>query len=150
MIIEYIPDFLSSVECNTYRNMIDNEIQNEKVWLKSDPCLLDLFTTRLLNTRYKTVGKQVTLGKYTNGQYLGRHADHPYQGDSTSVLLIYLNTVLSGGETVFYENMMDQVPLTYVKPREGMAIIFDILQPHEASPVHDYKYIMGCELRIEF
>ena len=183
MDVVHIPGLLTSIECAFYRDMIDMEIQNEKVWLRPDVDTLNnpitSFLANILAKRgilYNIVGNVVTVGRYTKGESLQKHADHPYQGDSTHVLLIYLNTLdnnntngvtcgdcgdcgdcsdcgdcgdcsCCGGETLFYKHMTDINVETSVSPLEGKAIIFGIYKPHEASTVlHGHKYILGCEL----
>ena len=152
MVITWSLQFLNEHECKQYRDLIDREINTiEKVWLQTDQGIIDFLSSTLKNASlpFTIVGNQVTLGRYAPGEYLGRHADNPYQGDSTHVLLIYLNTVCcaAGGATKFYKHMTDTEPDIIVNPIEGNAVIFGIYRPHEASPITSgYKYIMGCEL----
>ena len=98
----------------------------------------------------QVIGDKATFGKYDAGDplhFLGRHADHPYQG-GTSSLLVYLGAPASGGHTVFYEGPVGGDPEEVVVPAEGLAVIFDVYKPHEARAVEDgVKYIMGCELK---
>ena len=148
-----LPDFLSKKECDVYRKMIDREIQHEKLWLRKDSgsVVVTNFLQDALdrsNKLYKVVGTEVTFGKYAVGERLCRHSDNPYQGDSTHVLLVYLNsTVGHGGNTVFYDSILSDTPDISIVPEEGKGIIFGIWDVHEALPVsHGYKYIIGCEL----
>jgi Rps23 Pro-64 3,4-dihydroxylase Tpa1-like proline 4-hydroxylase len=137
---------MNSTDCMKYRNIIDTLKDTEKVWLETNPTHVAYLQQRLsFFGDYQVVGDKVVLGVYHVGEYLGVHADEPLQGGSAS-LLIYLNDVEDGGETVFYKNDREEYR---IKPKEGQAIIFDIHRRHAALPVHKgKKYIFGCEVHL--
>lgn len=100
------------------------------------------------------VGNKATVGCYRAGEPgLGLHADHSYQGGTHS-LLAYVDSPDEGGETVFsgrrHPGLWVGAP-TVVAPTPGSAIVFDVLDEHEARPVLcGVKRIVGCEIRISF
>ncbi|KAI9225674.1 MAG: hypothetical protein DHS80DRAFT_19936 [Piptocephalis tieghemiana] len=68
----------------------------------------------------------VRVYKYEEGQRFGRHYDESVRVPETGMasgwtLLVYLNDVASGGETIFYGPARDQV--TGVAPHQGMALL---------------------------
>ncbi len=136
-----IDGFFSQEECRESIEIIDKERHTYHVALHKDRHgLLAAIGARLgeLGMPFFPVGDRITLGYYAKGEFLERHADHCHQGGTHSIL-IYLNEVRAGGNTVFDDAI--------VIPEEGKAIIFGIYDMHEADKVLDgEKYVISCEV----
>ena len=105
-----------------------------------------------------SLGESIQIQKYLPGQYYKQHADYyswftpehkiytEWMGQRTWTFMVYLNDVMTGGETVF-ENLDLKI-----KPKEGMAIFWNNLLPlgipngkttHEAlAPISNNKYVI--------
>ena len=136
---------LTTEECFDVRRIIDSMKKDEKVWLQNVPEITKLIKQRLLEKGINETisGDKVTLGCYSRGDTLHRHADNPLQGGSKS-LLIYLNYT-RGGETVFYNK--DGTVNIKESPYTGKHVIFGIDEEHEMLElISEKKYIIACEL----
>jgi len=94
--------------------------------------------------------------KYPVGGIFAPHVDERMvlgDGDLTTLFtfMIYLNDNLKGGETTFFDRRTKgQKRLNtnrVIRPKEGMALVFDHLLFHEGSVVtKGYKYVLRSDL----
>lgn len=86
--------------------------------------------------------------RYGAGEFFQRHYDdwRVLEGGNVTLLtmLIYLNEVKSGGETLFYANEEIETPRFSIKPQEGSMALFSHQQAHAANNVADgeVKYVL--------
>ncbi len=163
MDIQTFDDFLSTDECLAFQTMIRNKKAvnftdsgkfTNKKWV--DDSLTNQFYLRLLEidprSRYLRANNLVMAGIYSPQDSFGLHTDTGLyynvgrKEKSRWTLLIYLNTVANGGETVFYSTDKWEV-VQRVKPEAGKALLFDIDLWHCAEPILDgEKLWIGCEI----
>ncbi len=160
-----LDNFLTLDECNSFIYQIDNskvktnftdsgKFDNKK-WV--DKQLAEQFYGKLkkysINQGDRIVrpNNLIMSGKYNVGDLFSLHTDTGLFYDldakekSLWTLLIYLNDNFKGGETVFYDNhwKVDKI----IKPKTGMAILFDIDLWHCGNQVVEgKKYWIGCEI----
>ena len=160
-----LDDFLTLDECNSFIYQIDNskvktnftdsgKFDNKK-WV--DKQLAEQFYGKLKRysinqgERILRPNNLIMSGKYNVGDLFSLHTDTGLFYDldakekSLWTLLIYLNDNFKGGETVFYDNYwkVDKI----IKPKTGMAILFDIDLWHCGNQVVEgNKYWIGCEI----
>jgi len=163
MDIQTFPGFLTAEQCADWRerirtieaaNFTDTGKFTNKKWEDLD--LATAFHTRLVeldpSTRYKRANNLIMAGLYKPGDSFGLHTDtglyyNRVAGEESRwTLLIYLNTVQEGGETVFYSTEGWKEVLR-IKPEEGKALLFDIDLWHCGEPiVEGEKLWIGCEI----
>lgn len=125
-------------------------------------------TTLLLKIRH-LLGVQleriedVTVSRYASGQRYDGHYDSPAEGEPgadrflasggghrIATVLVYLNSVASGGQTAFPRAGLE------VPPRRGAALVFfpatlagqrDDMAWHQALPAHDTKWVAQVWVR---
>lgn len=99
----------------------------------------------------KKCSKYVYIGKYMKGCEFGLHTDTGIICDnlrSRMTLLIYLCDNFAGGDTVFYDDNFNET--VRVKPKKGMALLFNIDLWHKAEIVKDgVKVWIGTEILCE-
>lgn len=160
-----LDNFLTLDECNSFIYQIDNskvktnftdsgKFDNKK-WV--DKQLAEQFYGKLKKysinqgERILRPNNLIMSGKYNVGDLFSLHTDTGLFYDldakekSLWTLLIYLNDNFKGGETVFYDNYwkVDKI----IKPKTGMAILFDIDLWHCGNQVVEgNKYWIGCEI----
>jgi predicted 2-oxoglutarate/Fe(II)-dependent dioxygenase YbiX len=114
--------------------------------------ITDMINTKLTSTleeHYKVKISQYTSGsvtRYTEGQYIGMHADWAPEDVYVQTLdkkrvdissVTYLNEDFTGGELIFCEVSKDLLinKLMTLVPRRGMVIFFDALKSHYTNPI---------------
>lgn len=163
MDIQTFPNFLTEEECGAFQTMIRNKsatnftdsgIFTNKKWVEEP--LANKFYNRLVELdpqeRYLRANNLIMAGLYVPGNSFGLHTDTGLFYDRVSntrskwTLLIYLNTVEEGGETIFYSTDKWEEVLR-VKPEAGKALLFDIDLWHCAKPIPTgEKLWIGCEI----
>lgn len=160
-----LDSFLTLNECNSFiYNINNNKVKtnftdsgkfDNKKWV--DKQLAEQFYGKLKRysinqgERILRPNNLIMSGKYNVGDLFSLHTDTGLFYDldakekSLWTLLIYLNDNFKGGETVFYDNYwkVDKI----IKPKTGMAILFDIDLWHCGNQVVEgNKYWIGCEI----
>jgi hypothetical protein len=162
-----IENAYSPAECNQLIQLIERSAPalatNNPVYRDQDRVILDdraraadLFR-RLESRLPRQMGSLRLVGlndrlrfyRYRVGQRFQPHMDHWYQPNDHQItlhtVLIYLNDTFTGGETAFYEQL-EQV----VKPRTGMAAIFQHKVRHEGKPIlSGTKYALRSDVIYE-
>lgn len=99
--------------------------------------------------RWQAVGlnERFRFYRYDPGQKFAMHADgyfeRPNGERSQLTFMVYLNEEFEGGETVFH----DCRPALRVKPRTGMALVFNHRRLHEGAPViSGRKYVLRTDV----
>ena len=75
-----------------------------------------------------------------------RHKDKPNNQPGTRsfyTLLIYLNEDFEDGKTIYYLDNNTKI----IKPKTGMAVLFDISIPHSVEKVMGEKWIIGAKIQ---
>ena len=154
---------MTADECLEFQTLVRNKIAvnftdsgkfTNKKW--ADSTLAYKFYERLLELdpqpRYLKPGDLIKSGLYLSTDNFGLHTDTGQHYDRVTktksrwTLIIYLNTVDSGGETIFYSPDTWKEVLR-VKPEAGKALLFDIDLWHRAAPITaGEKLWIGCEI----
>lgn len=100
-------------------------------------------------SRWQIVGfnERFRFYRYDRGQKFAMHTDGYFERDngerSHLTFMVYLNEEFDGGETVFH----DIRPRLRVKPRTGMALVFNHRRLHEGAPViSGRKYVLRTDV----
>lgn len=153
MSIVAIPDFLSPEECEQFiqqyhihaSKVVRTSTRYRYGWL--DNSLASEFWQRLQYHQVAPATGQgcnpfFRLNYYRPGDHFPRHIDAcHYVNDcpTTHTLMVYLNTVSTGGATNFYH-------LGTVQPQQGLAVLFPIHLWHEGLPVYSDKYVLRTDV----
>lgn len=105
-----------------------------------------------IHWEYVHTAPQIYYAKYVAGQHFTVHTDtgSVYDDDrkhySKFTLLTYLNDDYIGGETRFFDCMLEET--CAIQPKKGRTLIFDIGLMHCGSPLEGSspKYWIGTEL----
>lgn len=149
---EFIGDKQWLIDGNVKRGYaINNFFEDEKVRKfiedkikKRFPDFLLTYSRRGIFYQYSGIGERMSMAYYKNGK-VNQHKDKSYYRDGKRgllSLLIYLNDNYQGGDTIFYPN---NEKIT-VKPKTGMACIFDMDILHECMLVDGEKYALNLKL----
>lgn len=94
--------------------------------------------------------------RYDPGQKFAMHTDGYFErtnGERSHLtFMVYLNEEFEGGETVFHDSVFDKkfhegCPPVRVKPRTGMALVFNHRRLHEGAPVvSGRKYVLRTDV----
>lgn len=163
MSIYTLPRFLTVDACESY--LCDIQSTQKQVCFTDsgkftnhkyvDEALAERFFQRLLeynlDEEFLKPNNLIMTGWYKPGDQFGLHTDTGLFYDretktkSRWTLLIYLNTVVDEGATVFYDNAWSETHRIY--PVQGDAILFDIDVWHKGDELRTQsKYWIGCEI----
>lgn len=96
------------------------------------------------------VNPMIPWAVYNENQEFGIHQDTSVKhstGVDKFTCLIYLNDTFEGGETVFYQDADGKNEVTTIKPKTGMALLFDIDWFHSGNKVKNgKKHWIGFEI----
>lgn len=172
-----IHDFLSSEECaipikrseklryepGTVADVVIEDVRNNERVIIDDPSLaLDMFRRAAPMLPAVIEGQQLVgfnerwrFYRYELGQTFKPHRDGTYMRmnaweESQMTFMIYLNDVVSGGETRFFSDMeraFKRIPYLSIQPKEGMALVFLHSLWHEGAVVHSgRKYVLRTDV----
>lgn len=143
-----IENFLSQIECDFFKDMIDNNISGyiNNVYKSNryDSDISSFIWKRLkdkcdtLNMTGIKVEERITLVKYINGSLgIDRHLDLIKELGVKIVGILYLNNS-DDGYTEF-DNFT-------VKPEIGKLLLFNVNKYHKGNPTNNDKYIIVFRL----
>ena len=143
--------FISDDICNYLINYVKQNLKGKiNIGYIQDIChnneLIDKYNDMILgklpfNAQLSNI---VFMTYYSTGQGIGMHRDGRRNNEKYK-LLIYLNTVPKGGETVFYDD--DENVITRISAIKGNAIMFDVKLLHSGEKVAvGEKYAVGFRI----
>jgi prolyl 4-hydroxylase len=172
-----IHDFLSSEECaaliqrsesltyepGTVADVVMEQVRNNERVIVDDLSLATDFFHRAEPSLPAVIDGHGLVGfnerwrfyRYDPGQTFKPHRDGSYMRvktweESQMTFMIYLNDVITGGETRFFADMEQafrQRPYLSVRPKEGMALVFLHSIWHEGAMVHSgRKYVLRTDV----
>lgn len=130
---------------NNDRIMIDDSALAANWFQRAEPFL----PSRLGEWKLLGLNERFRFYRYDPGQTFKRHYDGSYYRShieqSFLTFMVYLNEGYTGGTTEFYD-VRDQ-PKATVRPKEGMALVFDHQQVHEGAVVESgRKYVLRTDV----
>lgn len=137
---EAAPNNPNLYSCQTSSDSLSKSL-SQKINQKLTSTIENLYFKKVL---HYTSGSVV---RYTEGQFIGPHADWAPEDDyvihnkKTKVDLssiLYLNEDFLGGDLIFSEN--ENITDMSVKPRKNTAVFFDALKTHYTLPI-----LKGCK-----
>jgi predicted 2-oxoglutarate/Fe(II)-dependent dioxygenase YbiX len=168
-----IHDFLSRAECQRWIDdsealgygdapittsvgfVMRKDVRDNERVIHDSPKLADAWWQRARPflpaewSRWQIVGfnERFRFYRYDPGQKFAKHTDGYFERDngerSHLTFMVYLNEEFDGGETVFH----DIRPRLRVKPRTGMALVFNHRRLHEGAPViSGRKYVLRTDV----
>ncbi|WP_339730083.1 2OG-Fe(II) oxygenase [uncultured Gimesia sp.] len=149
---EYLGFQPADVDVHGTRKQIDQIRTNERADIESQQIADNLWETLKdnplpENNQSKAVGLSpfIRFYRYTGTQKFNMHKDgrkHHQGFESQYTMLVYLNTVEQGGETVFRKNEIK------IKPQAGYCLLFAHELWHSGIPVtgEDIKYVLRTDV----
>ncbi len=176
MAVEIIKDklytfenFMSESDCNVLLEYVKKHVEKGYYKVTNNGFYQNIFGDKTIIGKYRdfvrdnvpipdaTISDLVFLTYYPPGKALCIHQDNK-RGKEKYKLLIYLNTVPQGGETIFYNDppegslgettpFNDFVEFERIKPIKGNAVLFHISLFHSgAAVIEGEKYAFGFRL----
>jgi prolyl 4-hydroxylase len=136
---------------NNERVIIDDAVLAADLFLRARPFLPAVIDDEIpagFNERFRFY-------RYGPGHRFKPHPDGAYFRlepceESLLTFMVYLNDQVEGGETKFYaglENVTCDLPSRYVRPKTGMALVFDHGIWHEGTVVRSgRKYVIRTDV----
>ncbi len=151
---EFLPE-----ERNNERVLVLDTSFAQVVWKRIEPCLVLDDVLFVQPSDFGNGGGSIwrphgcnpcfKLCRYREGQVFEKHVDGPWVpiDDECSVftVLVYLNDVVSGGETRFFSDDGGEQMLE-IAPRRGNAVCFFHDTIHSSAPVVDTKFVLRTEM----
>ncbi len=143
-LIEYIKQNLKKERYKMdIRGFYQNILCNNGLANRHKDYILNVLSSIKPDTQI-SVSDLIFLTYYPTGQQIHIHRDGQ-RGKERYKLLIYLNTVPEGGETIFYDD--NEKEIARICPIKGNAVLFDLSILHSGEKIlTGEKYAIGFRL----